>query len=481
MNPDLEIKYFRAGTMFVRTVLFTAVLWTAASGCMKATSSTAWPESHPLGRESEPYQPETDPGRTASDAPDVAEPGGVISLPQALALAVMHSPELKAFSWEVRASEARGLQAGLSPNPEIAIQVEEVGGTGERSGFDGAETTVQLGQLIELAGKRSKREQVASLERRLAGWDYEARRWDVLTRTTHAFVEVLTAQERLTLAKELVQVSEEILNTVAYRVAAGKDSPVEETKARVALAGARIEQKQAYQRLTSARKRLALAWGSTCPLFEEVDGRLDAISPIPSEDEMTGLLEQNPDVARWATEMKRRRAVLTLEKAQAIPDPVLFGGLQRFHGADDTAVIFGLSVPLGVSNRNQGRILEARYDLAKGRDEQRAVETGLEADLADAYRVLSNAFVEVMDLKNEVLPGATSALAATRRGYGEGKFDYLTVLDAQRTFFYAKARYIESLASYHRARADVERLIGQGIDRVKTIRDREGSTTGQEG
>jgi cobalt-zinc-cadmium efflux system outer membrane protein len=179
------------------------------------------------------------------------------------------------------------------------------------------------------------------------------------------------------------------------------------------------------------------------------------------------LLAQNPDLARWATEIERRRAALELEKAKAVPDPTIFGGIQRFSGADDTTLVFGLSIPIAVSNRNQGRILEGSYNLARAREHQRAVETSLEADLADVYQALSSAFIEVTDLENEVLPGAESAFDAARRGYSEGKFDYLTVLDAQRTFFQSKARYVEALASYHRAKADVERLIGQGIDTVK--------------
>jgi cobalt-zinc-cadmium efflux system outer membrane protein len=38
------------------------------------------------------------------------------------------------------------------------------------------------------------------------------------------------------------------------------------------------------------------------------------------------------------------------------------------------------------------------------------------------------------------------------------------VLDAQRTFFEARARYIKALTGYHKARTDVERLIGGDID-----------------
>jgi len=453
--------------MFTKFLQFLTILSVIAiSGCMDSSNDAVWPEPRPLGQEFSTFQPPKKPPTTVSDAPEIAVPYVLITLRQALALALMHNPELRAFSWEVRASEARQLQAGLLPNPEIEVEVEEVGGTGGRSGFNGAETTIQLGQLIELAGKPSKRKRVASLESKLAGWDYEVKRLNMFTEVAHAFVEILAAQERLRLAEELVQLSEQIFNTVTQRVDAGKDSPVEKTKAQVALASARIGQKQAHQRLASARKQLAATWGSVSPVFEGVSGQLDATFPIPSETELRRLLEQNPDLARWAVEMERRRAALELEKANAITDPTIFGGMQRYNETDDTAVVFGLSIPIPAFNRNQGRILEARYNLAKTRKQRRAVEANLYATLADAYQALSSAFIEVTGLKNEVLPGAQSAFDATRRGYRGGKFDYLMVLDAQRTFFYARARYIESLAAYHGARADVERLIGRPIESI---------------
>ncbi|MHC4682264.1 MAG: TolC family protein, partial [Planctomycetota bacterium] len=131
------------------------------------------------------------------DEPGPADRNEMMTLPRALSLALMHNPVLKAFSWEVRASEARALQASLWPNPELDVEVEEVGGAGDRSGFDGAETTVQLSQFIELGDKRGKRTKVASLENDISQWDYEARRLDVFTSVVKAFTETLAAQERL--------------------------------------------------------------------------------------------------------------------------------------------------------------------------------------------------------------------------------------------------------------------------------------------
>ena len=456
-------------TMLVRRLLFCTVISSfVVSGCMNTTTDTAWPERRPLGQKFSTFQPPQKPPATVQRTSEVAETNGVITLRQALGLALMHNPELRAFSWEVRASEARTLQASLLPNPEIEVEVEEVGGTGGRSDFDGTETTIQLGQLIELAGKPAKRKRVASLESELAAWDYEARRLDVFTEVAFATVQVLGAQERLVLAEELVQLSEGVLDTVNRRVDAGKDSPVEKIKAQVALATARIEQKQAQRRLVSARRQLAATWGSTSPVFEEVAGQLDATSPIPSETDLTGLLNQNPDLARWAVEMEKRRSILELEKANAVPDPTIFGGIQRFNEDDDTAMVFGLSIPVPVSNRNQGRILEARYNLVKAEKQREAVEANVYAHMARAYEALSSAFIEVTDLKNEVLPGAQSVFDTAIQGYRGGKFDYLMVLDAQRTLFQTRARYIESLAAYHRARAGVERLIGQSLPTPKT-------------
>ena len=42
----------------------------------------------------------------------------------------------------------------------------------------------------------------------------------------------------------------------------------------------------------------------------------------------------------------------------------------------------------------------------------------------------------------------------------------LEVLDAQRTLFEARGQYIDALAAYHKAVAEVERLLGEGFEAV---------------
>lgn len=388
---------------------------------------------------------------------------GVITLKDAISLALLRNPELGALSLEIRSQEARVLQAGLLPNPEISLEAENFGGSGDFHSFDSIENTVQLSQLIELGGKRSKRKIIAAIERDLAGWDYQSKRADVLTQASKAFVEVLAAQEKLVLSDELVRLAEKVFNTVSARVQAGKVSPVEETRAGITFAISRIALKHAQQKLEASRKQLAATWGGKTPLFEIADGALDVITPIPSIMEIEGLISQNPDVARWITEMEKRHANMALEKAKKIPDPAISIGARQFNESHDNAFIIAASIPLPVFNRNQGGILEARHRLAKTEKERQASKMRVFHALAEAYQSLASAYSEATALKADVLPGAQSAFDASRAGYRQGKFGYLVLLDAQRTMFEIKTRYIEALSLYHKAVADVERLIGTGL------------------
>ncbi len=454
--------------MCLRILLFLAVIFClVVPGCVEHSGEAALPEHRPLGQEISTFQPPAEPVE-ASDISGFNGPTGVLTLQQALALALVHNPELKAFSWDVRISEAGRLQAGLWPNPELEIEVEEVGGPGERSGFDAAETTIQLSQLIELGGKRSKRKKLASSSTKLAEWDYKAKKLDVFTQVTRAFIDVLTAQQRLQLTEELLRLSEELVDTVTKRVDAGKDSPLEKTKAALALSNIKIQHQQAVQNLAFTRKQLTSTWAGKEPLFERVAGRLDLLSPVPSIDELTNLIARNPDITRWSVEIDKNKASLELEKARAVSDVTLSGGLQRFNGTDDNAVVFGISIPLPISDRNQAGKLAATYELARAREEQKAAQNRIQMELVSSYQALSSTYTEATELDRNVLPGAEAVFEAAKTGYARGKLDYLNVLDAQRTLFEAKARYIDALASYHIAKADVERLIGQNLDNVKS-------------
>lgn len=455
----MQMKYY---ALF----LLAPVLALSACATGQKQAGRMLPEPLPLGSEFKAYHAPPKLTAGAEGGADMEEPAGTLTLRQALSLSLMKNPLLAAFSWEMRAREAARLQASFLPNPDLDVEMENLEGTSGMKGTDAMETTIQLSQLVELGGKRAKRERVAALERDLAGWDYETRRLDIFTGATIAFINVLSSQEHLALAEEMAHLAEQVHITVSERVRAGKVSPLEETKAEVALSSSRIKAQRAKRSLTAAKSRLAAYWGGKSPRFEKVEGELDKLSPLPPFSQLADMASGNPDIARWAVEMESRRAALKLSKAGRIPDLTVSGGYRRINETDDNAFLVGVSIPLTIFNRNQGEIAEATHRLTKAEEERRAVEIEAQTALSEAYQRLSTAYNEAKALENKVLPGAQRAFDAASEGYRLGKFNFLDVLDAQRTLFEAKEQYIGSLEAYHTAVAEVERLIGVGLDKL---------------
>jgi len=393
------------------------------------------------------------------------EATGAMTLSQALALALLRNPELQAASFEVRAREAARLQAGLLPNPSLDTESEDLALSDQAiPEVSQPQTTVRLSQLIELGGKRAARIRIASADADLAAWDYEARRLDVLTRTTEEFVALLGAQERSELADDSVALARTVADAVSERVKAGVVSPVEETKAEVAVADAEVEQEAARRTGDAARQRLALMWNSRGPTFPRASGTLPPVAAIPPESQLADRLAQNPDLARWDAELARRQAAVQAETARRIPNVTLSTGYRKFHDTGNDALVVGASVPLPMLDQNQGAIAAAEARLTGAARERLAAESRTRAALAETYRALSSAEREAAVLDSRVLPGAQSAYDAAREGYQLGKFGFLDVLDAQRTLFTARVQSLNARVAFHTAVARVERLISEPID-----------------
>jgi cobalt-zinc-cadmium efflux system outer membrane protein len=406
------------------------------------------------------------------DSVDSVEPTDELTLVRAIALALLQSPDLAEFAWGVRAQEARVLQAGLLPNPSLSMLVENLG-TGRDDITGGVQTTIQLGQLVELGGKRSARKQVSALELDVTQWAYEIERLDLLRRVSRSFIGVLAAQKRVVLGQEIVQLAQQSADAVSGRVEAGKASPVEEIKANVALSSARIGLDRMRQELDLSRRALSATWGTTEPLYKTAVGNFDKFLTIPALQRLTKLLDENPVLSLSAGEVLIRQALVDLAKASRVPDLTVGAGVRHYEtfGENTNAVLVGISIPVPLFDRRQGEVLAARSEVERAAESQHATEIRLQVALAESYQLLSSAYSEVTALRDTVLPGAQNAFEAVDEGYRLGRFSLLDVLDSQRTLFEARRQYLRVAEDYHKAVVDVERLIGVRLDSAEPTQD----------
>lgn len=444
------------GTSCLLTFLFLA-------GCAAPDPRAGYVTPRPLGAALPAARPGASETATQPAAPVM--PTGDLTRADAQALALLHNPRLAAFSWDVRAADARRIQAGLFPNPELSIEIENVGGT--LPGWKESETTASLGQLLELGGKRRARIRLAESERTLAGWDYETARLDVLTAVSRRFVELLGAQRRLELASLTLEIADRIRSAVTERVRAGAVSAVEQSKAEVEWLAARMERERAEREVLAARARLAAEWGESTASFARATGELDANVAVPPLSRLAALAGANPDLARWDAELEARERGVDLERARAVPDLLVEGGYRRIEESSDDTFVFGVRMPLPLFDRNQGGIRAAEAKLSRGREERRATEARVGAELAEAHAALSAAAYAARVLRDDVLPRARSVLEAVQAGY-PAKFGNLELLDAQRTLAKTELQYVDALVALHTAKADIERLVGATLESISS-------------
>ena len=292
----------------------------------------------------------------AQDAPPATV---ALTLDEALAAARQNSPALEAASADLRASSAARTVAGLRPNPSIEAQTENVAGSGAYRGIDSAETTVGFALPIELGGKRSARIGLAEAQGARARIDAAIADADVTLRVTQAYVAAVAAERRLGIARAQAGIAAEAYRAARIRVSAGRASPIEQQRADVLrinaeAAAARAERDTAVARDTLARligrpvvAGLDLAW------FDRIDG----YGPV-ARTSVDGTLA----LAAADAEVATADAQVGLVRSQRIPDVTLSAGARRLEATNDTAAVFGVSIPLPLFNNGSAGVAQARAE-----------------------------------------------------------------------------------------------------------------------
>lgn len=396
----------------------------------------------------------------AVDPPGFA---GEITLGGAIDLALRRNPDLGASRYELTAAQARIIQAGLRPNPEVGLELENFAGSGAAEGVAALETTLSLSQVIELGDKRRLRRAAAEADHDLMTIEQRARQLDVLAEVTRRFIETAAAQERLLLAREYSRLAQQTLDTIGARVRSARSPEAEASRARIALTRASLQERQTAAELRSARYALAAMWGSAEPQFTRAGADLFAFGDLQPFATLIERIERNPDLIIFASEARLRDAQLRLAQAQARPNLALSLGVRRFEETNDTALVAGFSMPLAVSDRNQGAVREARARRAQVDAERLGALTRTRAALHGVYQEVVAARERAETLRGDAIPQAQTALGQTQSGYERGRFSFLELLTAQQELLELRAAAIDAGADYHRLLAELERVTSEPL------------------
>jgi len=365
------------------------------------------------------------------------------------------APRIAAGEAEVAAAEARALQAEVLPNPSMSLEVENFGGKGQFEGFDSAETTLTIGQLLELGGKREARIAVASLETEAARAQQRRNASDFAAELAVVYARAEASAEFSKLAAEAVTLAESDARTAQALVSSGREAELRSVQAKAELARARAEQVQAKATEAAAFARLTSFVGSRTP-FDSIPFSLLTREPKAAlSDAATA-----PSVVVAQAESRAASARVGIEERRRVPDITITGGVRSFASTDETAVVAGFSIPLPFFDQNRGASAAARSDamaaslrLERARAEAEADRQAAIAELAAAGQLLA----AQLDLEQ----ASAEAYRLSQIGYEAGRVSLLELASARRGLIETRRQTISTRLARVAAEAEAARVTGR--------------------
>ena len=359
----------------------------------------------------------TSPGRPEAASRDTL----TISLLEAHRRALAQNPKFLAERQEFDIARGQLTQARVYAfNPELELQAP---GVGERGAI--GEYEASLTQEIEWAGQRGLRIRGArlGLGRAEAGVQDAARR--TLAEVSNAYYAVLASEQRLAVARELVELGEQLVGVTRIQVREGEISVMEGNLAEIEAGRARAAVLAAERERTTAlfelRRLLGVAPEQAIQLQEAAS---DMPPPVTLDaDSLVALaLARRPDLTAWSRVVEQGEALAQLARREAIPNVRVGVFVEREEsdflasgGPGDPSVQarlesprvgVGVSVPLPLFQRNQGVIEEQTAQTEQARLARQAAELAIRTEVRDAYQAYLAASEEHRVFEQDVLQPA---------------------------------------------------------------------------
>lgn len=389
-----------------------------------------------------------------------------LTMEDAVEIAINNNPVIKSKKHNIKSSDGRIKQAGLLPNPDIEFFTQET--PTNSIGFGESQNSVALFQKLETGGKRKLRVQVAKKEKNVLELDLQTTLADITAKVRKAFFNALTAQDELKLANETLEIAKNLMSISNERFETGDISKIDVLKAEIELSNTKMRVQDAERKKLNSVKTLKTVMGVP-------NIALNNLLPISVTDTPSLNLEKLNDLLlKNHPALKARKKVVDLSlikiteaKRMVIPDINATVGYKRLSATDVNTVQAGIEFPLPIFNRNQGKISEAKAFSFKAKDDVEIVRNQLQLQLNNAFSLYISTREQVRFYVDSIIPQAEESLKITRQGYKLGEFDYLEVLDAQRTLATTKVSYLKILNELYSSITEIEKFVGVKIADIK--------------
>ena len=393
------------------------------------------------------------PTAAATPTPRLDRPAAtMITLDQAIDLALKSSPTIKAARTQIDQSKAQEITANFRPNPTLSFDSQFIPVfTGDFS----ADTLTNLqqfdigvGYLFERGHKRQNRLKAAQDQTAVTAAQVADTERTLVFNVAQQFINVLLANSTLQFAMEDLKSFQETVDISAQRYKAGDISEGDYLKIKLQLLQFQTDVSSAHvakvQALGSLRQLIGYA---NLPHDYDCAGDL-AYQPLTVGlmDLQAKALAERPDLKVAQKGVTAANSQISLAKADAKVDVNAQASYSHVSGASSTSLFF--NVPLPFFNRNQGEIARTKSALTQAELTEKAAEDTVMTDVTNAYEAATSNQEVVQLYVSGYLQQAQDSRDISQYAYKGGAATLLDFLDAERSYRSTQLAYRQALAAY---------------------------------
>jgi cobalt-zinc-cadmium efflux system outer membrane protein len=389
----------------------------------------------------------------------------LISLDQAIDLALAHNHALKASRTLILQNQAQEITANLRPNPTLGADTQFVPFFSPQD-FSGdnldnvQQFDIGISYLFERGRKRQHRLQAARDQTAVTRAQITDTERTLAFSVGQQFVSVLLAESTLQFALEDLKDFQQTVDISQMQFKAGYIGEGDYLKIKLQLlqfqtdvSSARLAKVQALVGL-----RQFLGYDAVPTDYDVIGDLAYQALQVKLEDLQARALRDRPDFRAAELGITAAQSQYLLAKANGKVD--VNGTYDFTHvSGENTASIFA-NFELPIFNRNQGEIARTNYALAQAKEQEQSASDAVLSDVANAYEAIKSNDEVVQLYTSGYLKQAQDSRDISEYAYKRGAASLLDFLDAERSYRSTQLAYRQALASYMTALEQLKEALG---------------------
>lgn len=395
----------------------------------------------------------------------------VLTLDEAIQTVLSSNQDVQAAHYRSDAAKARIPQVKALDDPMVGVEFYNVPiNTADVTKADDIDYKIE--QKIPFPGKRHTRGKGAQFDAIAAAENANGRIGDILLDLKKTYYDIYRLNHSLEVNRENQGILKQFLGSTKTAYAAGKTTADAPLKAQVELSRMKNEELlMAQERVTHmAHLKALLNQHPNQHLDDGNDIQISSDIHWPrlkaSLDEVESMaIQTRPELKELRAMESRDKAKLTSAKQGLIPDFAFGFAYKQKPGSvqDVWAGSAMINLPIFFWGKNRAEIREAKASLKATEAEHQSMELHTIHEIEQAYSAVQASEKLVASFQKEILPETKTTLNAARQAYSANSVDFLTLLDAARTYRDLQTSYYDNQAKLGMNFAELERLVGKSL------------------